>query len=66
MLSIAIVSLVVFTLLSWYLDRSINRFVRESVEESLNTLIKEERFSGRELVGRGVSNRQHLGQATQQ
>ena len=45
MLSIAIVSLVVFTLLSWYLDRSINRFVRESVEQSLNTLIKEERFS---------------------
>ncbi|MDX1930812.1 MAG: serine/threonine-protein kinase [Pirellulaceae bacterium] len=45
MLAIAIGSLVVFSLLSWYLDRSINRFVRESVEASLNTLIKEERFS---------------------
>ncbi len=45
MIGIAIVSLLVFSLLSWYLDRSINRFVRESVESSLNTLIKEERFS---------------------
>lgn len=45
MLAIAIISLAVFTVLSWYLDRSINRFVRGSVEASLNTLIKEERFS---------------------
>lgn len=45
MIALAIVSLLVFTSLSWYLDRSINRFVRESVQASLSTLIKEERFS---------------------